>query len=658
MPPTCGAALLTNSAPCFDDRCSVHGHAQTRKIFHPFRQAPLDEHRFAVENVDVGTDLLAVNQKRHADLFHALEHAHDVAVVGHAGRRVGRSVGRIKLDADEDAVAKAAVDIVGMGLMSEIGQVDSSRPRVMRCAGCSVSRRSTSPEPLGRRRFPRGVRTIDVDRRRHRLPAGVGRSVAGNDLLVVGGIYAKKIEKRFASHFLPDQEQVTFGSEGEIIEILYAAGGFLLVHKQVYLDVQRQALARLQSAVRPSRGSLLLAHGRARWRRPAHISARISPSANASGVVDTGSTPIRRSGCSISASTATVGRTLEAALTAHRATRSRCSSVGPIRRGVESEARGDAAHRRPHHGRQPYRWTIKRCTRRLRSSAAESVLIVWVIPCGSTVRTTRGRGSPVISPIVDHFETCSKNPVPTLPRPLRTGGGVSPARRSHGPGSRCRYGTRGSRPGRRPRPRAPRLMTQVLGRGSRTSLRLDPEVEKSSTRGDEVVTADEGTARSSQVAASWSSSSSIARIWPVAARTAALLPAPCLAARREPSGWSLVAATPRSGHAGRGLTRCRVQSDDDFDAQAVLPPDCLRGDTPRSQPPARAARHDQDADLLSRASQRRPKSSSRPTPPLLRPNRVRPKNCPRHQHSVWPTGSHTVAPSKPQIKAVPSRSPA
>ena len=79
-------------------RQMLERHAQTGKFFDPFRQTPLDEHRFAVENIDVGTDLLAVHEERHADLFHAVEDARDVAIVGDAGRRIGRGVGRIELD--------------------------------------------------------------------------------------------------------------------------------------------------------------------------------------------------------------------------------------------------------------------------------------------------------------------------------------------------------------------------------------------------------------------------------------------------------------------------------------------------------------------------------------------------------------------------------
>jgi hypothetical protein len=58
-------------------------------------------------------------------------------------------------------------------------------------------------------------------------------------LPIVAGLYPKKIEKAWASQFLPDQRTLTLGEGGGLIEVLYAAAGFLLVRRQVFLDVQR-----------------------------------------------------------------------------------------------------------------------------------------------------------------------------------------------------------------------------------------------------------------------------------------------------------------------------------------------------------------------------------------------------------------------------------
>ena len=66
----------------------------------------------------------------------------------------------------------------------------------------------------------------DVERlRSHQLP-------------VVAGLYAKKGRREFACKFLPGTSKVQFGSCGGVLEIMFAATGFLLVRRQVYLDMQ------------------------------------------------------------------------------------------------------------------------------------------------------------------------------------------------------------------------------------------------------------------------------------------------------------------------------------------------------------------------------------------------------------------------------------
>ncbi|MCA9088367.1 MAG: hypothetical protein KDA90_06990 [Planctomycetaceae bacterium] len=70
-----------------------------------------------------------------------------------------------------------------------------------------------------------GFHPDDVDRlRRLNLP-------------ISSGIYAQKGRRAIASHVLPTTESLTFGPEGGVIEILYAATGFLHVRREVYLDV-------------------------------------------------------------------------------------------------------------------------------------------------------------------------------------------------------------------------------------------------------------------------------------------------------------------------------------------------------------------------------------------------------------------------------------
>ena len=70
-------------------------------------------------------------------------------------------------------------------------------------------------------------------------PQSVQR-LRSHGLPIVCGLYPKKVEREWSSQFLPGQKSITLGEGGGLIEILYAAAGFLLVRRQVFLEVQRQ----------------------------------------------------------------------------------------------------------------------------------------------------------------------------------------------------------------------------------------------------------------------------------------------------------------------------------------------------------------------------------------------------------------------------------
>lgn len=59
-----------------------------------------------------------------------------------------------------------------------------------------------------------------------------------HQLDVVSGIYAQKGKKSIASHLMPGSTSVTFGKEGGLIKLLFAATGFLLVRRNAYLNVR------------------------------------------------------------------------------------------------------------------------------------------------------------------------------------------------------------------------------------------------------------------------------------------------------------------------------------------------------------------------------------------------------------------------------------
>lgn len=59
-------------------------------------------------------------------------------------------------------------------------------------------------------------------------------------LPICSGIYSQKGRRAIASHILPGTPRLAFGQAGGLLEILYAATGFLHVRRDVYLKVQHQ----------------------------------------------------------------------------------------------------------------------------------------------------------------------------------------------------------------------------------------------------------------------------------------------------------------------------------------------------------------------------------------------------------------------------------
>ncbi|MFE7798574.1 hypothetical protein [Nocardia sp. NPDC057440] len=55
-----------------------------------------------------------------------------------------------------------------------------------------------------------------------------------HDLPIVSGVYAKKRSRALVCSLLPGTEKIILGEGGGVMEILYAAGGFLLTKRSVY----------------------------------------------------------------------------------------------------------------------------------------------------------------------------------------------------------------------------------------------------------------------------------------------------------------------------------------------------------------------------------------------------------------------------------------
>jgi hypothetical protein len=69
-------------------------------------------------------------------------------------------------------------------------------------------------------------------------PDAVAR-LRGHGLPIACGIYPKKGQRALACNLLPGTDCVTFGQDGGLVEIAYAATGFLLTRRSVYEDVAR-----------------------------------------------------------------------------------------------------------------------------------------------------------------------------------------------------------------------------------------------------------------------------------------------------------------------------------------------------------------------------------------------------------------------------------
>ena len=91
-------------------------------------EVALDEHRFAIKDVNGGIGHLPVNQQGHADALHAGEHWRDVRQIAHARVGVGGGTGRVELRCGEHSRCKAPLQLIGCDCFGEIGRHQRREP--------------------------------------------------------------------------------------------------------------------------------------------------------------------------------------------------------------------------------------------------------------------------------------------------------------------------------------------------------------------------------------------------------------------------------------------------------------------------------------------------------------------------------------------------
>ncbi|PAV69341.1 hypothetical protein WR25_22858 [Diploscapter pachys] len=86
---------LTDEGSRFRGRDMLQHDLQRRIVADQRHQYALDEYRLAIEDIDRLVRHLAMDQQRHTDPLHRLQHIGQRADIGDTMRRIGRRMGRV-----------------------------------------------------------------------------------------------------------------------------------------------------------------------------------------------------------------------------------------------------------------------------------------------------------------------------------------------------------------------------------------------------------------------------------------------------------------------------------------------------------------------------------------------------------------------------------
>ena len=129
--------------------------AQSRMAAAQRDQVLVDEGRFPIKNIHLRIGDLAMNEQRHVDGFHALQHRGDPSEITHTGRRIGGGIGGIELRRGEHSLAKPTLQLIGIKIVGEISGHQRFELQ-------SLRKRRKNPAAVSERSIDRGDRRTQI----------------------------------------------------------------------------------------------------------------------------------------------------------------------------------------------------------------------------------------------------------------------------------------------------------------------------------------------------------------------------------------------------------------------------------------------------------------------------------------------------------------